>query len=180
MRNKFWMTVAAALAVASTSAWAANGPVATPKASTAGSLTLVSATQSVPQLDNQIVATLPVTGTTDDGTGDIVCASIFDDGAVKVSQCLTVPVGSTQTLTFTLNWNGSILQGAPGVGLYVYDATSAANPTGGSLLASMDPINPSQFSIVVTNVPTMSEWAMLAMAAMIALAGAYFLRRRSR
>jgi len=160
---------------------AANGPppgAALPSATAAGALTLISATTS-PGLNNQIVASQSITGTTNDGSGDLVCATIWDDGTPKVSQCLSVPVGATQTLTWTLNWTGSILTGAPGVGLYVVDATSAATPTTGGAISSIDPILPSQFSSASSPVPTLSEWALIVMALIVGAFGVVHLRRRS-
>ena len=180
MQKKLSALLALSL-LASLSALAANGPppgAAKPSAITAGPLTLVSATTS-PSLNNQIVASQAFTGQTNDGSGDLICATIWDDGTPKVSQCLSVPVGATQTLTFTLNWNGSILTGAPGVGLYIVDATSAATPTTGGALSSMDPILPSQFSSASSPVPTMSEWALIAMALIVAALGVVYARRRS-
>jgi exosortase sorting signal-containing protein len=160
---------------------AANAPPPSgklPSATAAGALTLVSATTS-PSLANQIVASQSITGTTNDGSGDLVCATIWDDGTPKVSQCLSVPVGTTATLTWTLNWTGSILTGAPGVGLYVVDATSAATPTTGGQISFIDPITPSQFTSASTPVPTMSEWALIVMALIVAAFGVVYVRRRS-
>ena len=178
MRSKLLMSfTAAALLAAGTSALAANGPSgpAVPSAVTAGTLTVVKAVTSS-GTNNEVIATLPVTGTTDDGGGsDIVCGVIWDDGTVKVSQCLTVPVGTTQTLTFTLDWTGAVLSGAPGVGLDIYDATSAATPTTGTVLAGIDPL----FLALTSPVPTLSEWALLAMTAILAVLGVAFLRRRA-
>ncbi len=177
MRNGWVKILIAAVVVASTSALAANGPpfVAQPSAMTAGALTIDSATTS-PGFNNQIVASQAITGTTNDGAGDLVCATVWDDGTPRVSSCLSVPVGTTQTLTWTLNWTGSILTGAPGVGLYVVDATSAATPTTGTALSSIDPILPSAFA-AISPVPTLSEWSLLLMAALVVV-GAVVLRRR--
>jgi hypothetical protein len=175
MQSKLLMAITAALLVVSASALAKNGPPgASPSATAAGALTVVSA-NSFPGPNNQVVATLPVTGTTDDGGGnDIVCATIFDDGSIRVSQCLTVAVGATQTLTFTLNWTGPILTGAPGVGLYTNDATSAATPTTGASLGVVDPL----FLALTSPVPTLSEWSLLLMATLVLLVGVALARRR--
>ena len=176
MRIRLIEAFIATLVVASSSAMAGNAPSGTalPSATSAGTLTVVSATTYGP--NNQVIASLKVTGTTDDGGGnDLVCGVIWDDGTVKVSQCLTVAVGATQTLTFTLNWTGPIATGAPGVGLDIYDATSATTPTTGTLLAGIDPL----FLALSSPVPTLSERALIAMAALVLLAGVAFLRSRS-
>jgi hypothetical protein len=175
MRIGLLKTFIAALVVASTSALAANGPSgsAVPSAVTAGTLTVVKAV-TYSGTNNEVVATLPVTGTTDDGGGsDIVCGNIWDDGTVKVSQCLSVPVGTTQTLTFTLDWTGAVLTGAPGVGLYMNDATSAATPTTGGSLGIIDPL----FLALTSPVPTLSQWSLMLLVALVVV-GAVILRRR--
>jgi uncharacterized repeat protein (TIGR01451 family) len=85
-------------------------------------------------LDNEVTAIFSLTGTTDDGGGnDDVSFTIFDDFNVVGSSSVSVPVGQTQTFTRTINWQGTIGAGAPGVGLYLIDAP------GTDQLAFIDP-----------------------------------------
>jgi len=151
-----------------------SSQVVVPSATVAGPLTIISATQDPSNLANQVVASIAVTGTTDDGGGqDVVCANIWDDGVHKTAQCKSVAVGSTSTLTFTLNWSGPIGQLAAGVGLLINDATSSAAPTGGPVIASKDPL-----LLTIVQIPTLSPAMLVALAALLLGAGTWMYRRR--
>lgn len=60
-----------------------------------------------------------VTGTTDDGNGlDNVTYELWDDGTLKDSETLSIPVDSTILVDVTLEFEGLYLTGAAGVGVY--------------------------------------------------------------
>jgi hypothetical protein len=150
-----------------------SSKVVVPSATAAGPLTVISATQNPSTLQNEVVATMAVTGVTADTPGqDLVCGDIFDDGTLKVSQCLNVPVGTTVTLKFDLKWTGPIGQLAPGVGLEVTDDTSPATAGTGPLIASVDPLQ-----LTVEQIPTLSP-AMLGALALLLLGGGIWMQRR--
>lgn len=78
-----------------------------------------------------------VTGAVDDGGGvDQVSFQLWDDGSLKDSAVIDVPVGSTETVEVTLSFLGLYLSGAPGVGVLVREEP------GGSVLFSEDPFFP--------------------------------------
>ncbi|MCK0112756.1 cell wall-binding repeat-containing protein [Ornithinimicrobium sp. F0845] len=90
---------------------------------------------------NEYVVDLTLTGTTDDGGGfDKVIVSVWDDQVEKDARTLEVPVGSTVDRTAFLSFVGTYGSGAPGVGIYVYEADSAG--TQGSLIDYIDPFYP--------------------------------------
>jgi hypothetical protein len=122
--------------------------------------------------ENTVTMSASVTGTTDDGGGnDVVCGVVFDDGDVVASQCFDIPVGSTVVQQFFFQWVGPTGGDAPGVGLYIIDATDAAFPDEGPTLAFIDPF-------FVVPVPTLSEWAQILMLALLVGGGLWTLRRR--
>jgi hypothetical protein len=152
-----------------------SSQVVVPSATVSSPLTIVKAVEDPSNLVNEVVATIGITGVTNDSGGqDVVCGNIWDDGVVKVSQCVNVPVGATQTVTFDLIWNGPIGQAAPGVGLLINDATSSAAPTGGALIASKDPL-----LLTIVQIPTLSP-AMLAALAVLLLGAGFWMYRRNR
>lgn len=59
-----------------------------------------------------------VTGTTDDGGGlDTVTYELWDDGEVKDSEVVSIPVGLSMAVDVTLEFEGLYKTGAPGVGV---------------------------------------------------------------
>src|SRR5262249_33045982 len=77
-----------------------------------------------------------ITGDTDDGGGlDRVSFEVWDDGAMKDSEIVSVPVGTTQPVNVTLSFLGLYGSGAPGVGVLVSDV-------GGANLFDQDPFFP--------------------------------------
>lgn len=123
-----------------------NGPgpfansVTGPSAVIPGSLT-VTGTQTIAQVGgcSRVSVTIAgsITGAVDDGGGvDQVRFELWDDGVLKDSQVVSIPVGVTQPVSVTLGFQGLYLTGAPGVGVAVYD------PPSEQLLFSQDPFFP--------------------------------------
>jgi hypothetical protein len=78
-----------------------------------------------------------LTGTVDDGGGfDQVSVELWDDGTMKDSQVVSIPVDTTQPIDVTLSFLGLYLTGAPGVGVLVVDIP------GLDLLLNEDPFFP--------------------------------------
>src|SRR4029453_3871343 len=78
-----------------------------------------------------------LTGAGDDGGGvDQVQFELWDDGSLKDSQVVDVPVGTTRSVNVTLSFLGLYLSGAPGVGVYLTEL-----PGGGNLFF-LDPFFP--------------------------------------
>ncbi len=123
---------------------------------------------------------ITVTGTTNDSGGnDLVWFTIWDDGAQKFVQQISVPVGQTTTTVVAVSYPGGVGAVAPGIGL------DLGETQGSSDLTSIDPYFPTQISGCTigqqsNNIPTLSEWAMWALAGMIGLLGALFARHRRR
>lgn len=70
-----------------------------------------------------------VTGTTDDGGGfDNVTYEMWDDGTLKDSETLSIPVESTILVDVTLEFEGLYLQGAPGVGVSELETGLSIDP----------------------------------------------------
>jgi len=115
------------------------------------------------------------TGTTDDGGGnDTVYLNVWDDGVIKATVTWSIPVGSTTTTPVNFSYPGTIASGAPGVGLYFGETPT--NGGGADTIYAQDPV----FGYFCS-IPTLSHWGMLAMIALLALAGAAFiLLRRGR
>ena len=130
--------------------------------------------------NNSVTFTVYVTGTTDDGSGqDQFEVVVFDDGSIVASKTYSVAVGNTTDLTDTLTWSGPIGQGAPGVGVYLYDQP------GDSLLDDVDPfvlegedgcgdITPTP----IVPVPVTGPAGLLALIGLLAAAGVFVLLRR--
>jgi len=69
------------------------------------------------------------TGDTDDGGGlDSLTCELWDDGTMKDSETLTVPVGSTAELTFNLSFEGLFGTSAPGVGVLCPEVSFTEDP----------------------------------------------------
>lgn len=70
-----------------------------------------------------------VTGTTNDGDGkDNVNFELWDDGTLKDSEAVAVPVGSTILVDVTLEFEGLYLHGAAGVGVYEWETGLMQDP----------------------------------------------------
>jgi hypothetical protein len=140
LRNASLFLCAAWLAALPCSALAErNGPPG-PRASLPGTLTFAG-TQTIAEAGDcsnvEVTITGDVNGTTDDGGGlDEVSLQLWDDGTMKDSAVVQIPVGTTQAIDVTLSFLGLYLTGAPGVGILVIDTP------GGTLLANEDPFFP--------------------------------------
>jgi hypothetical protein len=176
MKREAIVVAAMALLFAGAAFGAANASRAvTPSATATGSPTVTAAFTVNGTQDNTVTGTQVVTGTTNDSGGnDVVCATIFDDGALKASQCFLVPVGTMQTISFTLKWTGPIGQIAPGVGLEIVDATSTSTPGVGPIIASIDPLF---LKTVDANIPTLDPAMLIALAVLLLGAGVWMYRR---
>lgn len=70
-----------------------------------------------------------VTGQVDDGSGlDEVLFELWDDGTLKDSESVFVPVGQTQSVDVTLQFTGTYGTSAPGVGVYAYELGLVEDP----------------------------------------------------
>lgn len=70
-----------------------------------------------------------LTGTEDDGYGlDIVTFDLWDDGELKDSADVSVPVGETHSFNVTLGFSGRYLSGAPGVGVLANEVGYSLDP----------------------------------------------------
>jgi hypothetical protein len=109
-----------------------NAPTfAAARAAIQGTLT-VTGTQTIAQAGDcsrvDVTISGQMTGTTDDGGGlDQVSFEVWDDGTMKDSQIVNIPVGTTQSVSVTLTFLGLYLSGAPGVGVVVNDIPGAGN-----------------------------------------------------
>jgi hypothetical protein len=118
-----------------------NGPTAFgQRAAIPGTLT-VTGTQTIGEVGEcsnvQITVTGDITGDTDDGGGaDQVRFELWDDGSLKDSEEISVPVGSTVPVSVSLSFLGLYQTGAPGVGVIVVD------PPSNGFLFSFDPFLP--------------------------------------
>ena len=122
---------------------------------------------------NEYTVTLKATGDKDDdGNGnDEILIAVWDDGTIKDSKIIKIPVGSTQTITATLTFSGVYKTGAPGVGIYIYDDINRNTE-----LASTDPYTPTQIERdSCTPIPTVSvplhPLALFSLSLLIAIFG---------
>ncbi len=70
-----------------------------------------------------------VTGTTDDGGGkDVITFQLWDDGTLKDSGDISVPVGQTIDFSVTLDFAGLYGHSAPGVGVYSSEVGLRVDP----------------------------------------------------
>ena len=119
-----------------------NGPapsgVKGPAAVISGTLT-VTGTQTITVDCPHVSVTITgsITGTVDDGGGfDEVLFELWDDGVLKDSQVVNIPVGITQPVSVTLGFQGLYGTLAAGVGIVVTDLPS------GDPLFNEDPFFP--------------------------------------
>ena len=124
--------------------------------------------------------TVTATGTTDDGGGnDLVWFTIYDDSVEKFAVQLSIPVGTTRAQVVNVNYPGVVGGSAPGIGLFLGESR------GSSGLVSIDPFFPtasgtSCASSAPVATPTLSEWSLATMAAILAFLGFGVMRRRRR
>ena len=118
-----------------------NGPIAFfNRAVVPGTLT-VTGTQTIAAVGDcsnvQVTVAGDLTGTDDDGGGlDQVRFELWDDGTMKDSEVVAIPVGATQAVSVTMSFLGLYQTGAPGVGVYLSDLPSETG------LYSVDPFFP--------------------------------------
>jgi hypothetical protein len=125
------------LALLSTTAFAGpNGPTkpsgVTPLGAIIGTLT-VTGVQTIAPSDEcssvSVTVTGAVQGTVDDHGGlDDITFDLWDDGSLKASQTVSVPVGATRNIAVTLSFLGRYLTGAAGVGVYAGELGWSADP----------------------------------------------------
>ncbi|AKS43113.1 hypothetical protein [Wenzhouxiangella marina] len=184
---KILMTVATALLL-STAALASNTGVQLPPTISA---TVANFNVTGTQTDGssgqcQLVTiniTADVTGVNDLGGGnDQVRFSIFDDGSEVVFEVVDVPVGATESLDVTLQFEGVIGAGAPGVGVLIFDG---ADVDFGNVLADLDPFDPDVVPGAcgsagpAFSVPVNSPWMISGLAALLALLAFGVIRSRA-
>jgi len=110
------------------------------RAAVSGTVT-VTGTQTIAEAgdcsDVKVTIAGELNGTVDDGGGvDQVSFQLWDDGTLKDSATVDIPVGSTQPFSVTLSFLGLYLTGAAGVGVLVVDDPSAG------ILFDQDPFFP--------------------------------------
>lgn len=144
---------------------------ATPKAAVAD--IIVSGTQTCTRVDINVQG--EVTGTVDQGGGmDFIVIEIWDDGELKDSAQVDVPVGDVISFDEALGFLGAYLTDADGVGVYVTDSN-------GATLFDEDPFIPANFCHTHTApvvVPASSTTQLALLALLAALGGLLVLRRR--
>jgi hypothetical protein len=130
----------------------------------------------------EITVVADIEGTNDLGGGeDQVRFSIFDDGAERAFEIVSVPVGTTETVTVTLTFQGVIGQGAPGVAVIINDGPAASDPA----LYLEDPYNPDVVAgtcpgeIEFRSVPVNSPLAIGFLALVLGLIAAGAIRSRA-
>lgn len=70
-----------------------------------------------------------LTGTNDDGGGnDIVIFELWDDGTLKDSANVSVAVGTTKSFSINMEFKGTYLTGAAGVGVYANELGWSVDP----------------------------------------------------
>lgn len=117
------------------------------------------------------------TGTNDLGGGvDQVRVSVWDDGAELDFQIVDIPVGDTVTIDVDLGFEGIVGQGAPGVGVYVFDGPAADF---GNTLVEEDPFNPQEVPGTcgagpIVSIPVDSPWALMVLALLLLVVGSRF------
>jgi len=127
-----------------------------------------------------VTGNVTVTGATNDGGGlDNFVVELWDDQVRKANTHFSVPVGTTQTFSFSFTVPGKVGTSAPGVGIYVPEVDN------GSGVTAVDPFFPTPISGCVIgqalNVPTMSTGGLVALAGMLAALAGWlgFGRRKS-
>lgn|GEM_PF-6878811 len=155
-----------------------------------GAFTTLTATENPGCPRVIITGTFVVTGTVDEGGGaETVAVNVWDDGTFITSVTAVVPVGATQSYSFSIAYSGTVLNGAPGVGVYLEDAVGlAATQTfdqNGSLAPTATTSCPPVGNSIVTfgdaaqAVPALSPLAAALLAAAIGALGMILQRRAS-
>ena len=109
-----------------------NAPIVpSTRAAVVGTMT-VTGTQTIAEAGDcsrvELTIAGDLTGDTDDGGGlDQVSFEVWDDGTLKDSQIVSIPVGTTQTVSVHLSFLGLYLTGAPGVGVIVFDVAASSS-----------------------------------------------------
>jgi len=117
------------------------------------------------------------TGTNDLGGGtDQIRVSVWDDQEEKDFQIVDIPVGDTVTIDVDLGFEGVIGQGAPGVGVYVFDGP---DDDFGNTLVEDDPFNPQEVPGTcgdgpIVSIPVNSPWALVALVLLLLIVGSRF------
>lgn len=189
MSGSKWRACALSLAVATcffaggvtpAQAAATNVPAAVQDAirvKATGTVVDVTGTQTIScdrtQARVSVTVTATITGVDDLGDGmDEVTFELWDDGELKDSQVVTIPVGETQAVTVTLGFDGLYQTDASGVGVYVDSRTT---------IYSNDPFIPTDVGgCEVTPVPTLSGLSLMLLGAGVAGVGVASARRRRR
>lgn len=92
-----------------------------------GAFTTLTATENPACPRVIITGTFVVTGTVDEGGGaETIAVNVWDDGTFITSVSAVVPVGVTQSYSFSIAYSGTVLNGAPGVGVYLEDGVGPA------------------------------------------------------
>lgn len=170
---------AAALLSAMTAHAQLNGPPKAPDrvaARAVGSLT-VTGTQTVAAQGNCSRVTIFIRGSVtgvdnDDGAGnDTITFDLWDDGDLKDTKTISVPVGQTLPVNVTLGFLGLYGTGAAGVGVLDSDG-----------LTDIDPFLPTDVpgscASTATAIPVLGAPALAGTIGLIGLAGALRIRRR--
>jgi len=150
-------------------------PVIKPQAVVIGTLT-VTGTQTVAETGecsyNEYNLTGQVEGTVNDGGGmDNITFEVWDDGALKDSETISIPVGETQTINVTLSFEGLFGTGNPGVGLYCPELNYEEDPFYPTEVQGRCPSE--------ATVPTLNEWGMIVLSMLIATIAVVQIRRRN-
>ncbi len=132
----------------------------------------------------EITINADIEGINDLGGGnDQVRFTIFDDGAERAFEVVSVPVGTTEAVEVTLTFEGVIGQGAEGVGVYIMDGPDSDF---GQLLFELDPFNPDVVvgtcpgdGLSFRSVPVDSPWALGLLALFLGLVAAGVIRSRA-
>jgi len=125
--------------------------------------------------------TADIEGTNDlDGGNDQIRFSVWDDGSEMDFEIVSVPVGETQTVTVTLEFEGLVGASASGVGVLIFDGPT----TSGSTLFVEDPFIPDTVSgscpgsPAAISVPVNESWMLITLIGLLALLGFGVLRTR--
>jgi len=133
----------------------------------------------------EITIEADIEGVNDLGGGnDEVRFSIFDDSTERAFEVVSVPVGTTETVSVTLTFEGVIGAGAEGVGVLIFDGPDVDFATG--VLFNLDPFNPDVVvgtcpgeQLVFRSVPVDNPLALGLMMIMLGLFAAGAIRSRA-
>jgi hypothetical protein len=102
-------------------------------ASAVGSVITVEGTQTIAEEGDcsfvEVIVTAELTGVDSDTiSGDEILFELWDDGELKDSEIVTVPVGETEIVVVTLSFEGLYLTGAAGVGITITEIGYVNDP----------------------------------------------------